>query len=396
MSFDDVAQPASHQSPADAPGAVGRGRAEGSEGTASAAALLVLGAEQEAEWAAVLARSYQHDFHHLAGYHRIAERRGEGRAYLFAYREGAYQVALPLLLRAVGEDKSEGIQDATSVYGYAGPVASHAVVPPAIVRAFQTTLRAELVRRRVVSVFSRLHPLVPQQGVLAGLGEVVPGGLTVSVDLTLSLEEQWAGYSKKCRRIIRRAEESGVVCREDRTREYRREWADMYLATMRRVGAPASLQFDEEYFEQLAAELGPVLRFFVAVIDGKPAAIGLFTICDGIVQAHLGAFRQEYARLSPMRLLDDTARRWAVEAGARVFHLGGGVGGQEDTLFHYKAGFSGRRHEFTTWRWVVDDAAYLELCERRGLRFRGPSTGSGPQGYFPAYRRPEEPLEPSP
>jgi hypothetical protein len=357
---------------------------------AGAAAFGALGTDRDAEWKHVLAQSLQHDFHHLAGYHRLAERRGEGTAVLFTYRDSGYLIALPLLLRPVDGDDPAGLQDATSVYGYAGPIASHERIPVQIVRSFQTALRDELVNRRVVAVFSRLHPLIEQHSLLDGLGETLAVGPTVSVDLTLPLEEQWAGYSKNCRRVIRKAQEAGVVCINDRERTYRREWVEVYRETMRRVGAPPSYLFGEEYFELLATELGPVLHLFVALVDGKAAAAGLFTICDGIVQAHLGGFRQEYSKLSPVRFLDDTARRWAVEAGARVFHLGGGVGGQEDSLFQYKAGFSDRRHQFTTWRWVVDTLAYRELCERRGLDgLRG--IHAGRRDYFPAYRRPTDP-----
>lgn len=367
------------------------GAARGSQGTAGTGGFVVLETQHDAEWSEVLAQSYQHDFHHLAGYHRLAERRGEGKAFLFTYRGDGCLIALPLLLRPVDADDPGGLQDATSVYGYGGPIASHERIPGEIVESFQAALRNELVGRRVVAVFSRLHPLIAQQELLAGLGETSAVGKTVSVDLALPMEDQWAGYSKKCRRIIRKAQEAGTVCLDDRDGAYRHEWVDIYHETMRRVGAPSSYHFDEEYFEILAAELGSVLHLFVALVDGKVAAAGLYTNCDGIVQAHLGALRADYSRLSPTRFLDDTARRWAVEAGARVFHLGGGVGGREDSLFRYKAGFSSRRHQYATWRWIVDVVAYEDLCERRGRLDERLGSRAGGEGYFPAYRRLAEP-----
>ena len=338
----------------------------------------------------VLAQSVQHDFHHLPGYHRLAEHLGEGTAFMFTYREGPYVVGLPLLLRPIDEQDPAGRQDATSVYGYAGPVASHEQIPDHVVRNFHAALRKELVDRRVVSVFSRLHPLIAQVGLLVGLGEIRDVGQTVSVDLTLPLADQWAAYSKKCRRIIEKAREAGVSCIHDRERSYRREWAEIYQDTMRRVNAPSSYFFDEEYFELLTHELGAVLHLFVATVDGTVAAAGLYTICDGIVQAHLGAMRREYMYLSPTRLVDDTARLWAHEEGARVFHLGGGVGGREDSLFQYKAGFSDRRHQFATWRWIIEVATYRELSEHRQRRDQPQGGGLAAGDYFPAYRRPTE------
>jgi hypothetical protein len=192
----------------------------------------------------------------------------------------------------------------------AGPIASHERIPEEAIKSFQAALRDELVGRRVVAVFSRLHPLIAQQDLLAGLGEIAAVGMTVSVDLTLPLEDQWAGYSKKYRRIIRKAQEAGTICIEDRQHEYRREWVDIY---QRRCAASGSLlPLRRGVLELLAAELGSVLHLFVALVDGKVAAAGLYTICDGIVQAHLGALRLEYAKLS-QRDLRRHGARWAVE-----------------------------------------------------------------------------------
>jgi Acetyltransferase (GNAT) domain len=366
------------------------------DGRQSGTALTVLRTSDVNAWAAALAASFQHDFHHLAGYHRVAERRGEGTAFLFTYRDGAYLVALPLLLRPVDEEDPGGLQDATSVYGYGGPISSHERMPSEVVARFHEALRGELISRRVVAVFSRLHPLIlaAQRELLVGLGQLVSVGRTVSVDLTLPADQQWAGYRKKCRRIIEKTRDAGVVCVHDEERVYRREWAEIYGQTMRRVHAAPSYLYDGDYFELLASELGSVLHLFVALVDGTVAAGGLFTICDGIVQAHLGAVSDEFLKLSPTRLVDDTGRRWAHERGARVFHLGGGVGGREDSLFQYKAGFSGRRHEFATWQWIVDAAVYEELCLRRENLAARPPTTTGDADYFPAYRRPADREEP--
>ncbi len=130
-----------------------------------------------------------------------------------------------------------------------------------------------------------------------------------------------------------------------------------------------------------------MLYLFVARIGSTVVAAGLYSLCRGITQAHLGAFREEYAAISPVRLLDDTARRWAAASGARVFHLGGGVGGRQDSLFQYKASFSDRRHEFATWQWVVDENTYGRLCREREGRAGSQGWQEVDTDYFPAYRR---------
>ena len=248
----------------------------------------VLRAAQAQEWNAVLARVAQHDFYHLAEYHRLAEERGEGTAHLFAYRDGEHTIALPLLLRPVGESGGEAWCDATSVYGYAGPVASHAAMPAGVVRNFQEALKAALIERRVVTVFSRLHPLIFQNEILTGLGDWRPEGETVSIDLTLPPEQQRAQYRAAFKTRINKLRREGLACVRDGEMRKMSEFTAIYHQTMRRVNAHDSYFFEPEYFTRLANCLGPSLQLFVATMDGAVIAGGLFTICDGIVQYHLG------------------------------------------------------------------------------------------------------------
>ena len=162
--------------------------------------------------------------------------------------------------------------------------------------------------------------------------------------------------------------------------------------TMRRVKAEQSYFFDPTYFSDLAKSLGRALKLFVVKMpDGEVISGGLFTLCEGIVQYHLGGTRDTALKLSPIVLLLDTVRRWANENGAHTFHLGGGVGARSDSLLQFKARFSRRRHNFATWRWIVAPEAYRELSlqkhhwnSERGLKAISAS-------FFPAYRCPAQP-----
>src|SRR5436190_459046 len=81
------------------------------------------------EWLNVLERVRACDFYHLPQYHESAQDRGEGLAHLFVYEEADFTFALPLLFRPLEDvdclkGDEEHCLDATSVYGYAGPLAS--------------------------------------------------------------------------------------------------------------------------------------------------------------------------------------------------------------------------------------------------------------------------------
>src|ERR1700731_282386 len=98
--------------------------------------------DQPTMWMQVVEQYPRHDFYHLPQYHALAEDSGEGKAFLFHYVEGPYSIALPLLLRSLEGLPGiacDGIpwQDATSVQGYAGPLASQADIPDSVVRNFQ-------------------------------------------------------------------------------------------------------------------------------------------------------------------------------------------------------------------------------------------------------------------
>ena len=359
----------------------------------SSGLMRILGTEDTAEWLAVLERARQRDFHHLPQYHRVAEQRGEGVARLFVYCEDDCTIALPFLLRPVDPAEPEGWHDATSVYGYAGPVTSHDTLPAGAVRNFQIALADELARRRVVAVFSRLHPLIAQDEMLAGLGECPANGHTISIDLIVPDEAQRAQYHRSCRASLRKLREFGFTGFHDREKRYLPEFVSVYLETMRRAGAQSSYFFDEAYFNLLTRELDEVSHLFVALKDGEVAAASLCTICDGIVQDHLGGTRDAFLKFSPDRLVVDTERLWATEMGAHVFHLGGGVGAQQDSLFRYKAGFSDRRHTFRTWRWILQPEIYEELSSSAARRNAANGLLAMSAGFFPAYRCPTMPAE---
>jgi hypothetical protein len=357
----------------------------------------VLTAQEADAWGRGLEECAAHDFYHLPQYHALAEETGEGAARLFRYSEGPYTIALPLLLRPVEEDAlaplgRTGWLDATSVYGYAGPVCSHADVPAAVARNFHSALRGWLGDLRVVSVFSRLHPFFPQAALLAGLGECQALGHTVSVDLTLPAEAQFARFRRDHRQGVKRLRRRGLVCLHDPDRSYLGDFITIYHETMLRVGAAERYFFSAAYFERLQEALGPHLHLFVCLLDGRAVCAGLFVACHGIVQFHLSGTLNEALKLAPTKLLLDEVRLWGTSRGLRVLHLGGGTtSAPDDSLLQFKMGFSDRVHDFFSWRWVLCPAVYHRLCEararwneRRGLRAAIPD-------YFPAYRCPTLP-----
>lgn len=355
--------------------------------------LEMIAASNPGSWAEVLGGMAGYDFYHLPQYHSLAEQRGEGEGRLFHYTEGVYSIALPLLLRPLSEHLTLGLAsnrrwyDATSVYGYAGPVCSHSVLPEGVMYNFRTALQTALREMDVVSVFSRLHPFLSQAEVLEGLGECREMSRTVSIDLTVPKDLQRAAYRSSSRRAINNALRRGVTCVHDQEGRYLREFAAIYEESMRRVSANEYYLFSQEYFEKLWLGLGPRLHLFVCLENDRPICASLITACQGIVQYHLGGTRTDALAGSPISLLLDEARQWASDQGHLVFHLGGGVGARSDSLFQFKTNFSKVTHPFRVWRWVVMPEVYERICTRRFVLGKQKWI-SHADGFFPAYRGP--------
>jgi hypothetical protein len=352
--------------------------------------LQTLRAEQGVRWMDVLTRSSKYDFYHLPQYHALAEEQGEGTARLFVYSEGEHFIAIPLLLRPIGAAPcharwGEELWDATSVYGYAGPIASHPEIPVSVVRNFQAALREGLLERNVVTAFSRMHPLLPQRGFLANLGEYTPLGPTVSVDLTLQTDVQRSQYRKNHKRDINKLRRLGATCFHDKDWRYLDQFVGIYYENMRRVDASEGYFFDGAYFDRLASMESQV-HLFVCMLEDTVICGGLFFSCDGIVQYHLGGTRDAFLELSPLKFVLDTVRLWANERQAHVFHLGGGVNSREDALFHFKAGFSNRTHEFAIWRSVLLPDVNDHLCAEKAQRCERYVLDHDNSSFFPAYR----------
>ena len=344
--------------------------------------LLTIRADQRNQWHTVLAQSGTHDFYHSAAYHALAEQAGEGEAVLVAWRGASSSIALPVLLRPIAavpglEQAGRGLFDATSVYGYAGPVASQIPLPCAEAALFAKELEVWLHRNRVVSLFSRLHPLLGNEQLIVGLGEAPLIGQTVSIDLSRSDEEQTGGYRSNHRRDIKKLRKGGFSCRVGSDAPAIRAFSQIYRQTMARVDAAPGYIFDEVYFRQLLAI--PGLALMLCCFEDQVCAGAILSTCGTIAQYHLGGTADVWLDRAPMKLIFDEARKWALKMECTRLHLGGGLGAREDALFNFKAGFSADRHPFRVWRWIVDQSAYDRLAACA-------NAAPGAAGHFPAYR----------
>ncbi len=353
--------------------------------------LIRICSEQAQEWRQVLTRAGDYDFYHLPGYHALHEQQGEGKGTLLVFEEGDKLIALPLMVRKInvpGLEAFADYRDATSVYGYPGPIANVAARNDhAFLSRFHHRLRRFAHSQGWISVFSRLNPLLENHPLLEGLGKVISLSDTVVIDLSVPEEEQVARYRKGHRYEIRRARREGMMVYHDAEWKNYMTFVNLYTQTMKRVHASPYYFFDRAYFDKLRIALGDRLRLYVATMGGNICAASLFVSTRKIIQYHLSASAADCRKWAPSKVIIDEVRQWGSAIGARWLHLGGGVGSQTDALFHFKAGFSPLRRRFFIWKWIVQPQIYEQLVQKRERwLYQHDHTVPG-SSFFPSYRR---------
>ncbi len=337
------------------------------------------------KWTSTLER-VRHDFYHLPAYVELEAARLDGMGLAFLAQSGDEFVFAPAVERPIHDTLQA--KDLTAPYGFASPLFSDAESPANI--ALLQAMLGRIQGDGYASAFFRLHPILEApHDTLEQFGTLVCHGQTIWIDLQKSKADQWADYRGVNRNLVRRLIRDGFSARWDPTWDNYEDFIRLYTTTMRRVDAADWYYFDRAYFSRLRDTLSKQLRLGVVEHAGRVVAAGLFSRACGIVQYYLSGSDPSFRKHSPTRLLLDYVRDWATDAGDRVFHLGGGLGGQADSLFKFKAGFSKGRRSFHTWRVIADQATYLRLVDEWHARTNGVADAAN--NFFPAYRKPGEP-----
>mgnify|MGYP001189145948 FL=1 len=331
----------------------------------------------------MLARA-THDVYHLPNYASLESRHGDSEAVaLYGIDDEGDEFLLPLLLRDLPPELGlpDTWRDAAAPYGYAAPLTTTDNC-----QAMNEFLRNAVQVARdngLIAMFLRWHPLWPTPERTCIQGEsIVDHGQTVFVDLTEPCEDWQRQSRSELRYSIRRLKKLGFeVVMDDWS--MLPEFHRVYHSTMHRVAARNSYYYSLQYFQELRNSWGSYLHIASVVSPaGDVSAAGLFTECHGIVQYHLSGSDEAYLRLAPTKQLLDTVRHWSKERGNRVFHLGGGVDGQKDSLFAFKAAFSKHRSFFKTSR-IITHAQRYQQAVSAFQNVQSLSQGD----YFPAYRQ---------
>ena len=332
---------------------------------------------EKEEWTKYVTNSLIYDFYHTWYYHSLDK---SGKPCLFVYEEGDIYIALPFLQRPINESISF---DLTSVYGYAGPISNidFGEMTEGLKENFKKAFNKFLLMEQNICVFSRLHPFINQQVLLKEIGGIYANGKTVAIDLTIPLEAQRAKYRKSTFEGIKRLRRKGYYVKEAESVDDIKTFVEIYAENMKRIGALDYYLFDEQYFINLLKAEEFRSKLVLVYLGDKAICGSVYTSTNSIVEGHLIATLTDHIKESPAKLLIDEISLIGRKSNMKYFHLGGGVGGSEDSLFNWKAGFSDLFLDFKTWRYVANEDAYNLLVEQRVTELEPAAD------FFPLYRK---------
>ena len=319
------------------------------------------------------------DSYHTFDYHQAAKNAGE-ESVLIHYTEYGKSVVLPLLIRNID---SSVYKDATSVYGYPGPIASDASSDFNI-GLFQKELNQCFREQKIISVFSRLNSFIPyQESCLLNIGLTEALGRVVYIDLNETLDEQWKLYHRRLRTYINKSRTIYKIKNANISADLD-TFIDLYYENMRRVNANKAYFFDKKYFLDImnSSDFETEVLLAISRKTGDVAGGAMFIKKNKIIQYHLSGTSERYLDLNPIKLLIDEMRIRGTQENYSYFNLGGGVGAKKDSLFYFKSGFSKYTLPFKVWKYRVNPNIYEDLVQqRKDIRYCEETLR-----YFPRYR----------
>lgn len=327
------------------------------------------------EWDSFIARLGTTDTYSCAAYHRasaLLEPAGT-RPALLAYADEAGEVALPLLLRPLPVGAG---WDATSAYGYGGPIGRG--LPN--LDAFGAALNRWAEDQHVVTTFLRLNPLLDNGRLVPPKADLVDVSSTVVWDVQAgrSLIES---LHPDQRRSVRKAERAGVSVTVTPRPQNLEHMKELYAATMQRKGATEFFFFPNAYWQALVTDdplMAPLL--VEAHLEDRVISTLLCFVSAPWLHAHLSAGSDKARAVGASSACYLAAAQWAQAQGLTGFHLGGGVGGSTATpLYAFKQRFDpGRPPRLFQVAKLVHD----------GDRFRELAGTDSISGFFPPWRCP--------
>ncbi len=348
----------------------------------------------DSDWQVCL-NDLAHDFYHLPGYLELEARKSNTIAEAIVIRDGDRLFFLPYLIRDCYQllhtlnPGHEKIYDVISPYGYPGLLVNQAGQNIEFIKKCLNLTYDCWKQKNICAAFIRLHPIFNDyiDPAIADLDQftVCHQGDVVICDLTIDTDWIWRQIRKGHRASIKKLRDAGFTVRMVNIEQYLDTFIDIYRETMNRVHAHQSYYYPREYFRELVEILADRVHLCAVETNGEIVSICMITEFNGIVQYYLSGSVTEYLQQAPTTMMLDYIIKWAKARNNKYFNLGGGLGGNKDSLYQFKAGFSNFSKPFMTIKSIVNHDFYDHLTQLKSQSSGMDIVEIQNTNFFPVY-----------
>jgi len=334
-------------------------------------------------------RSFKnHDIYYFSGYVKAFMLHGDGKPHLIYYNNGRLKGINVVMLRALWECnelcgvlKPRECYDIATPYGYGGFLLEGNTSDEEI-----RLLDNEYVRlcreKKIVSEFVRFHPVLENQKKLDQMYEIMDKGKTIGLALD-SESLIWDNIESKKRNRIRKARTNGIQVYWGLSEKLMGYFIEMYNKTMDKDNADPYYYFKKEFYDSILNDCRYNSLMFYSVYQDKIVAMSIVLFVNKKMHCHLMTSLREYQDLEPVSLMVHEMAVWGCKNGMKTLHMGGGLGGGEDSLYRFKSSFN-RNSNYTFY---IGKKIFDQECYQRCMDIR---TCNGQRelktSFFPEYR----------
>lgn len=332
------------------------------------------------EWDTIVRSFSNYDVYYLSGYVKAFQIHGDGTPLLIYFEKDRTKGINVVMKRDIAKDVhfagrlQEGtLFDFTTPYGYGGWL-----IEGTDIYSLEEEYSKWCRREGIISEFVRYSPTLGNHKCGEWMYKVIPLGETITMDLS-SRECIWRNITSKNRNMIRKAIKNNVQIYNGRYPDILTCFHEIYDSTMNKDHAEKYYYFEDAFYESILNDLAENAEVFYAELDGTVIAAAIMIGANGRLNYHLSGSVKEYSGFAATNLLLYKTALWGFEHGYKTFHLGGGVGSGEDSLFQFKKSFyRGELTRFHIGKKIFVDSKYNELISMRD--------DISETAFFPTYR----------
>jgi hypothetical protein len=340
------------------------------------------------KWDKIVKGFNKYDVYYLSAYANAFKIHGDGEPTLFYYEDQDMKAMNVVMKRDISLDKRftgkippNTYYDITTPYGYGGFLIDGKVTENSL-KALDYEYSFICKNEGIISEFVRFHPVRNNGEDLKDIYDISRLGKTITIEL-YSQDQVWNNLTSKNRNMIRKAKKSGVEIYWGRNPDLMDEFISLYNATMDKDNAKDYYYFEKDFYNSVLNDLKFNSLIFYAVYEGRKISMSMILYSNEQIHYHLSASDREYQYLAPTNLLLYEVACWGCENGYKTFHLGGGLGSNEDSLYKFKKVFNKNSDTaFTVGKKIFSEEKYNELLSIRQCELSYDNIKS----YFPEYR----------